>query len=797
MQSHQLVQKAVATSCVIFGCMIAARHPLASPLPVVAFFCFLVATFWRPTVSLPVLLALIPIIGLTPWSGWLTFEETDLGILAFAAGTYARLLSASPQRHGWNWSKPTTLLLVLISCSLLVSMGIGFADAGGFVFGWDQGYEGPMNAFRLTKSFFLAVLITPLIVFLSKAPCANAKSEFPLGIALSLFTVSLAALWERLAYSGLLNFSSDYRSTALFWEMHVGGAALDGWLLLTAPFAVWAIRNAKTPMMKLAATALAFLGGYAVLITFSRATYLAIAIAIPYLLWRLSIQYALPQMIIRDDRWRAWQWIWAVAVFGLIVAPMFSGGGYRGALAVLGLAFIGMSSTNHFRSLGLIPNLAAIGGGLFFGGLLVIVSNFVSKGPYFLYAALFMAAGLLIIKSRRPTPDPRPSLSFTTIVIAMFPASANIAGYWGGVEALPGAILSLSIVAMTLAVASVRSRPLWPKDIFEHAKIIGSGTAVAGLIAALLGGAYIGERFSTTDQDLHGRYEHWQKSIAILNSPSDFLFGKGLGRFPQNYFFSAPDNTFPGSYHTGIEGENRYLSLSGGNYSITFGDMLRITQRIDRGASGPFNLQMRIRAKTDVAVHVEICDRHLLYPENCITQLLEIKAAPQTWQVFDLKMNGNFVGTAKTFRTFAVGLLTQRGAADFDDIVLSTTDSGNNLLSNGDFSQGNERWFMTSDRNHLPWHAKNLMVNVLFDQGLIGLSLFTLLSLIAFWRSSFGRMKQHPLAPYLASSILGFWVVGLFDSLIDAPRVAFIYYLICLYALALPNLVKYSGKKET
>lgn len=762
-----------------------------------AFFVAICGAFWRPNIFLLAMLALMPVIGLAPWSGWQAFEEADLVLLAFSTGAGARWTIDSRTRNNWHWPKSALLLSLLFACVLLVSMFRGFADAGDFALGWDQSYEGPMNSIRIAKSFFLALMIAPLISWRSTDLSNRGHFKIALGLALSLFAVALAALWERLAYTGLLNFSSDYRSTALFWEMHVGGAALDGWLVLTAPFAVWAIRNAKTPMMKLAATALAFLGGYAVLTTFSRATYLAIAIAIPFLLWRLSIQNAQPQTVISDDRWRAWQWLGAVTVFGLMVAPMFSGGGYRGVLALLGLAFIGMSSQNHFRSLGAIPKLAAIGGGLFFGGLLVTLSNFASKGPYFLYTALFIAAGLLIFKSGRSTSDPLPSRSFITIFIAMFPASANIAGYWGGVEALPGAILSLSILGITLSAASVTSRPLWPKDVFEHAKIIGAGTAVAGLIVAMLGGAYIGERFSTTDQDLHGRYEHWQKSIAILNSPSDFLFGKGLGRFPQNYFFSAPDNTFPGSYHTGIEGENRYLSLSGGNYSITFGDMLRITQRIDRGASGPFNLQMRIRAKTDVAVHVEICDRHLLYPENCITQLLEIKAAPQTWQVFDLKMNGNFVGTAKTFRTFAVGLLTQRGAADFDDIVLSTTDSGNNLLSNGDFSQGNERWFMTSDRNHLPWHAKNLMVNVLFDQGLIGLSLFTLLSLIAFWRSSFGRMKQHPLAPYLASSILGFWVVGLFDSLIDAPRVAFIYYLICLYALALPNLVKYSGKKET
>ena len=92
---------------------------------------------------------------------------------------------------------------------------------------------------------------------------------------------------------------------------------------------------------------------------------------------------------------------------------------------------------------------------------------------------------------------------------------------------------------------------------------------------------------------------------------------------------------------------------------------------------------------------------------------------------------------------------------------------------------------MTSDRDHLPWHAKNLMVNLLFDQGAVGLGLFLLLSAAAFWRTSFGRAREHPLAPYLAASLLGFWIVGIFDSLIDAPRVAFLYYVLCLYALIL------------
>ncbi len=64
-------------------------------------------------------------------------------------------------------------------------------------------------------------------------------------MALGLGTVSLAAIWERMAFPGLLNFSADYRTTALFWEMHVGGAALDGFLVLTLPFAVLLMLRSK------------------------------------------------------------------------------------------------------------------------------------------------------------------------------------------------------------------------------------------------------------------------------------------------------------------------------------------------------------------------------------------------------------------------------------------------------------------------------------------------------------------------------------------------------------------------
>lgn len=767
------------------GGLISLQHPLGVPIVFVCFAGAAAVAFWRPTIFLTALPALTPVIGLAPWSGWLTFEELDLVVLAFAAGGYARWGMSSSLLEGWRWPKPVLLLVILMSCALLISTVRGLFDAGGFVFGLDQGYDGPMNSLRIAKSFFLALLVTPLLAWLAETPEDETATKLALGLALGLGFASLAALWERLAFTGLLNFSSDYRSTALFWEMHVGGAAHDGWLLLTTPFAVWTLRNAAKPGTNAAAVALTFLAGYAALTTFSRATYLALAIMIPFLIWRLDMQGSKRLRTGSDGvPWGTKQWLIVMIFLGLMIAPMFSGGGYRGVIALLGLTFVGLSLPSSFQALTFARKVAGITCGLVVGTVLIIVSNFFPKGPYLLHAGLLAISAAIFFRKWRSPANSDIAWQLTVTFCAMLPTTLNVAGHWGGVEAIPGALLALTILAIPLVAALVIKHPLWPTSIVEHARLVAVGAATAGLVAAILGGPYIGERFSTTDTDLQGRFRHWQQSLAMLQTPGDYLFGKGLGRFPANNFFASPDNAYPGSYRIGFEGGNGLLSLRGGNYSISFGDILRVTQRIDRGYIGPFHIKLRVRARTDAVLYLEVCDRHLLYPKNCLIQHVPLKADPDSWQTLELEMEGEFSGPAKTFRAFAIGLLSQRGAVDVDDIVLATTTT-DNLLSNGDFSQGGNRWFVTSDRNHLPWHAKSLTVNLLFDQGAIGFGLFLLLSTAAFWRTAFGGAREHPLAPYVAASLLGFWVVGVFDSLIDAPRVAFLYFLICLYSFTL------------
>ena len=158
-------------TCVV----LAARYPLMPPVLTGGVIACWAAFYIWPRLWLLLLPPLLPLIGLAPWTGWITFEELDILVLAVAAGGYAQMAWPSPGRsassakrpHGQRGSGLVWLVLWLFALSHAAAMFRGFADAGGFKFGWFQGYHE-------------------------------------------------------------LNFSSNYRSTALYWEMHLGAPRWTG-----------------------------------------------------------------------------------------------------------------------------------------------------------------------------------------------------------------------------------------------------------------------------------------------------------------------------------------------------------------------------------------------------------------------------------------------------------------------------------------------------------------------------------------------------------------------------------------
>ena len=160
----------------------------------------------------------------------------------------------SPLRVDRGMSRLAWLVAALFALSLASAAARGIEDAGGWRFGWYQGYQEPLNSLRLAKGFVLACLLLPLWNAAARETTPERVArDLSLGVVAGLGAAALGAVWERVAFPGLLDFSSDYRTMALFWEMHVGSAAFDGFLALTMPFAVRELAAVRTAQRWLAA----------------------------------------------------------------------------------------------------------------------------------------------------------------------------------------------------------------------------------------------------------------------------------------------------------------------------------------------------------------------------------------------------------------------------------------------------------------------------------------------------------------------------------------------------------------
>ena len=772
------------------------NYPLGFVLPCIGFVAAALASSYRPGSSFLLIPAILPLIGFAPWTGWLTFEELDLLVLATATGGYARCAFEGKRPAMPRTSLLLLVLAVLMSVSILVSMARGFSDAGGFLFGWFQGYDGPMNSVRIGKSFFAALLLLPLLLRLQYIPEADVGRKLGLGMAIGLGTASLAALWERLAFTDLLNFSADYRTTGLFWEMHVGGAALDGWLLLTAPFALWALRESRGHLQLGFSLGLLLLAAYASLTTFSRGVYLALLVSLPLLAWLTYRKASVDESDQATPHLGTGRWLLALGVLGASMHLVFASGGYRALLALLGLVAVSLSMPLVLRKISSKQFLVGSSVGLAVGVVLIPLANFLPKGPYLLYPFLFLLT-LFCLYWPRSLGNRTNGAICTGSFVCLMLSAADIANYWGGIDALLAMCAALLPLLLLLTWGRFARQALWPSSMPWQASFLASAIAVSAVVTVFSGGVYMGDRFSASRSDLDGRLSHWRQALSMLQSPSDYLFGKGLGRFPATYYFAAPDNDFPGTYRIIHEVGNSYISLVAPRHPLSFGNIFRISQRLEFDAQGPFVVTFKVKSKINTGIHAEVCEKHLLYCGAGVSGNVLIKPTGDAWQSGKIQLEGLLPRGgpwyAPRFRTFSIGIGDGSSAAELDDVAL-ISGKGVDLLKNGRFKNEMQHWFFSSDREHLPWHVKNLLLDIFFDQGALGLIAFLLLTACALWRLNVGRVRQHELAPYLTAGIVGFLMVGMFDSLMDVPRLALLYYLLILYALSLKALVKHKGR---
>lgn len=653
---------------------LAAHHPLS---PVIVFMAVVLwsVIVWRwPSTWLFAAPALLPVANLLPWTGWIVFEEFDLLLLASAAGGYAHLAG---REQGLGSPRRLVMLTGLLLLSSAIGLWRGVTDAGGLAFDWFGGYPGAMNSLRVFKSLFFAALLLPLLAERFARDAGKALNLLATGMVTGLTMVVLAVLWERAAYPGLLDFSTHYRATAMFWEMHVGGAAIDAYLALATPFSAWALLEARSPLRWFAAAVLVVLVGYACLMTYSRSTYLAVLVGLLALAWL---------------RW---------------------------------------------RSHGLLHKAVALSG----------------RSRLVLFVGFLFAAH----------------------------ASFAIAGYAGAGLLVAGAVLAM-------AANTRRRTPWWPARLRTQGGMLVAMLLIVEVVAVISGGSFLVGRLAKTNQDFGSRLEHWGYGLALLDSPADWLLGRGLGRLPGRYSQQHRQHEMPADFGLVQEESNAYALLSGPPRRNTLAGSFGMGQRVASGGSGGgYQVEFDAQAFVGTVLGVSVCDKHLLYEAACVATEVAIKPAAN-WQHVTVALAGNELNSgpwyATSHRVFSLSVLRAGQAVAVDNVTLAS--GGRQQLVNGDFSAGLARWFLNGESYFVPWHIDNLAVEVLIDQGLFGLAALSALVGVALWSLLTGSSRAHVLAPFLGAAIVGVIVVGMFANLMDVPRVALLFLILVQVAFLVP-----------
>jgi preprotein translocase YajC subunit len=519
-------------------------------------------------------------------------------------------------------------------------------------------------------------------------------------------------------------------------------------MALSLPFALLALvraSNARTWVVAAVACALAL---YASIVTFSRIVYLAVP-AILALGGLLYLRQSRRPEVGYGSLWAATVLVCAVAA---AAAWLFPVAGYRGELALLG-SFALMLVAAGLRPL---PG-ASVVLSLVVVSAVTICALAVPKGAYIAYASCLLAGAVLAARTRRSV-----SAGVSSALMAAFVGSVAglvaVSWHWGGDHA---AMRAAPVAAVLLAwpIAAARwPRLQGPATWQWRSQAVLAAAAAVGVVAVFSGGRYMEERVNSVSQDSVGRQRHVGLLLGMLTSPDQTAFGFGLGRTPAQLAASGASDLRVGDARVLSDGEGAHLVMASGTHTQGWGEMLRVSQRIGRPASGLIRLQLRLRTDQALSVHAEVCDKHLLYDGRCKIAAVELKDVQLGWRQLELELKGSELEPGRWFAprltVFSLALDYLGARAEIDDLRLSDS-RGQTLLDNGDFQQGMRRWFITSDRHHLPWHAKNLVAHLWFEQGLISVALVAVAMLAAVWRTGVGRSARHPLAPALAASLVG------------------------------------------
>ena len=301
--------------------------------------------------------------------------------------------------------------------------------------------------------------------------------------------------------------------------------------------------------------------------------------------------------------------------------------------------------------------------------------------------------------------------------------------------------------------------------------VVVGGLLVILIVAPILGGQFAQSRLAQIGHDAGVRMAHWQNALAIKNKDwQSELFGMGLGSYPVTYFYFSHEKARSATFSYFQHGGEHGVSLGAGT-------PLYVEQKVQVQHDVAYQLRVVARSVSGRAgLNVLLCERTYFDSFGCTSATFHLS---DTWSSYQQPLTLGWPGGWGRPVTLSLENFSRRSVAEIKDISLRDP-AGRNVISNGDFSQGADRWFF-STFDHLGWHIKNLWVALLFEQGWLGLLAFALLIGYALTRIAQHFLRSSNMVSLSTlAGLVGILTVGAVDSLFDAPRLTLLIFLTLL-----------------
>lgn len=285
-------------------------------------------------------------------------------------------------------------------------------------------------------------------------------------------------------------------------------------------------------------------------------------------------------------------------------------------------------------------------------------------------------------------------------------------------------------------------------------------------------------RIAASATDFLTRQGNWRAGLAVRDRgilPT--MFGMGLGTYQRVMEMRSPVNR-----PTNLVLER---DESGVYASMRVSSPFFLGQKVSMPSSGSLHLSLRARSPDGSRVGVSLCDKVLLYSDNCIGTEASLPKTGEWFPVGAVFSAGKLGGAALgglLHRPVELSIYGEQGHTIAVGDITLTDDHGRALLANGDFAHGLDRWIFTDD-SHVSWRMLNEYLMLYFETGIFGLLAYCALAVVALFGAGRAIRSGAVEGAAVAGAVMAFLISGMFDNVLEAPRLATLFFLVCCCGL--------------